>query len=102
MEHWRNSSGAYKVSNNGNIMVRMFRGSSLFFDLDKINFLKIDVESFTKDEGELPIIRDMRGLILKHKPMILVETGFIEDILEILTGYEVKEKCLDDYLLEYR
>lgn len=94
LKQWRNSSGAYKISDDGDIEVYMVRGSLLFSSLDKINFIKIDVEG-----SELPIIEDMKELIKEHKSMILIETGQIDKILEILTGYEIKEQCLNDYFI---
>jgi FkbM family methyltransferase len=94
LKQWRNTSGAYKIASDGDITTQMVRGSLLFSDLDKINFIKIDVEG-----SELPIIEDMRTLILEHKPMILIETGFIKEVLDILTGYKIKDQCLNDYLL---
>lgn len=47
----------------------MKRGSELFGKLEKIDFIKCDVEGY-----ELFILEDMKELIRKHKPAILLET----------------------------
>lgn len=94
MMHYKNSSGTYKINDNGQYFVSMIKGSDLFKGLDRIDFIKIDVEM-----SELPIIEDMKELIEKHKPIILIETGKIKEVLEI-TGYKIIEKFQNDYLLQ--
>ena len=94
LDCWRNTSGAYRISEKG-IVAQMVNGSKIFKHLDKINFIKIDVEG-----SELPIIEDMKDLILKHKPTILIETGVIDKVLEYLKGYKIKDTMFNDYLLE--
>lgn len=99
MEHWRNSSGAYKIADHDKGYLycqdaQMVKGSILFSTLSKINFIKIDVEG-----SELPIIEDMAELILKHHPTILIETGEIDKVLKFLTGYKIKESVNNDYLI---
>ena len=97
MEQWRNTSGAYRISDKGQSALnccQMVKGSVLFSSLPKINFIKIDVEG-----SELPIIEDMAELILKHKPIILIETGTIDKVLEHLPGYKVMDNCMNDYLM---
>jgi len=94
LTHWRNTSGAYKLSDTGNIAVEIKRGSKLFEYFSKINFIKIDVE-----ESELPIIKDMKELIEKHKPMILIETGFLREVLNLLPDYNILHSFQNEYLL---
>jgi len=94
MTQWRPTSGAYKINKDGYYWVHQVKGSELFQHLDKINFIKIDVEG-----SELPIIKDMAKLILKHKPMILIESGNIRKVLEYLKGYKIKDNVGCDYLL---
>jgi FkbM family methyltransferase len=94
MEQWRNTSGAYKIADKGEL-VWMRKGSDLFKHLSKLNFIKIDVEG-----SELPIIEDMRELILKHKPTILIETGRINKVLDFLPGYKIKDRCFNDWLIQ--
>jgi len=94
MTHWRNTSGAYSISNDGELFAQMIQGSLWFKDMDKMNFIKIDVEG-----SELPIIEDMAELILKHEPIILIETGTINKVLEYLPGYKVMDRCMNDYLI---
>lgn len=94
LTQWRNTSGAYKLAKNGEYKARMYRGSQLFAPIDRINFIKIDVEG-----SELPIIEDMAELILKHKPTILIETGKINKVLEFLPGYKIKDRMSNDYLI---
>lgn len=93
MEQWRDTDGAYRVSDKGQ-MATMVKGSWLFGDIDKLDFIKIDVE-----ESEVPIIKDMKELIEKHKPMILIETGFIREVLNLLPDYNVLHSFQNEYLL---
>ena len=94
MERWRNTSGAYRISKDGNLHIQMMQGSLWFNKIAKLNFIKIDVEG-----SELPIIEDMAGLILKHKPTILIETDKIAEVLSYLKGYEVIKQVSNDYLI---
>lgn len=48
----------------------MRRGSELFYDLDKLNFIKCDIEGF-----ETVVLPEMKSLINRFKPILLVETG---------------------------
>ena len=48
----------------------MRRGSQLFAGLERLDFIKCDVEGY-----ELPILTDMRPLLERHRPVVLVETG---------------------------
>lgn len=94
MEQWRNTSGAYRISDEGTIDGVMVSGNYYCENLPKINFIKIDVEG-----SELPIIEDMAELILKHKPTILIETGKINEVLSYLPGYKIKDRMSNDYLI---
>jgi FkbM family methyltransferase len=49
---------------------QMKRGSSLFASLPQIHFIKCDVEGY-----ETVILRDLRPLLEKHHPSILLESG---------------------------
>lgn len=48
----------------------MRRGSELFGPLERIDFIKCDVEGY-----ELHILEEMRPLLERHRPTALVETG---------------------------
>ncbi len=50
--------------------VQMRRGSELFARLERLDFIKCDVEGY-----ELPILRDLRPLIERFRPTVLIETG---------------------------
>lgn len=89
----------------------MRKGSELFADLTKIDFIKCDVEGY-----ETNIIPEMESLLKKHEPVMLIETRrenriIIRDFLSGLgyTGYvlengklhlstSLKEKEEDDIL----
>jgi len=48
----------------------MRRGSELFGALDRLDFIKCDVEGY-----ELRIMREMRPVLERHRPAVLIETG---------------------------
>ena len=48
----------------------MRRGSDLFADLDKLDYIKMDVEGY-----EIHILPEIKSVIEKHKPIIQVELG---------------------------
>lgn len=48
----------------------MRRGSRLFAECERVDFIKCDVEGY-----ELHILRDLRPLLERHHPQVLVETG---------------------------
>ncbi len=48
----------------------MRRGTELFASLARIDFIKCDIEGY-----ELHVMRQMRPLIEKHRPTVLIETG---------------------------
>ena len=49
---------------------RMRRGSELFGGLERIDFIKCDIEGY-----ETVVMREMRPLIERHRPTVLIETG---------------------------
>lgn len=48
----------------------MRRGSELFAECERVDFIKCDVEGY-----ELHVLRDLRPLLERHRPRVLVETG---------------------------
>lgn len=48
----------------------MRRGSELFGNLPRIDFIKCDIEGY-----ELTVMREMRSLLERHHPTVLIETG---------------------------
>ncbi len=48
----------------------MRRGSELFAKLDRVDFVKCDIEGY-----ELHVMRELRGLLERHRPTVLIETG---------------------------
>ena len=97
IEKWRDTNGAYRIADKGQ-PVNMRKGSELFKDLEKIDFIKIDVEGY-----EMNIIEDMIAILKKHKPKLLIETGS-KDVLDLLhsIGYKIIDKKHNDYLFEER
>lgn len=77
--------------------VQMRNPMSLFRDIKQFDFLKCDVEGY-----EIIIIPEMKDLIIKFKPMILIEFGTIESRNTLskffdeigYTAYYVKRKEL--------
>lgn len=49
---------------------RMRRGSELFAGLRRLDFIKCDIEGY-----ELAVMREMRPLLERHRPTVLIETG---------------------------
>ncbi len=65
----------------------MRRGSELFGDLERVDFIKVDVEGF-----EVVVIQEMEPLIRKHRPLLLVESRgekrkAILDFFDTIGGY---------------
>lgn len=50
--------------------VRMCRGSELFASLGRLDFVKCDVEGY-----ELHVMRELRPLLERFRPRVLIETG---------------------------
>lgn len=73
---------------------RMRRGSQLFAGLERIDFIKCDVEGY-----ELAVMRDLRPLLEKHLPTVLIETGGDNRprIIELFAsmGYRAYMLCRD-------
>lgn len=61
--------GLTRVGATGTFEATMRRGSLLFGGLDRLDFLKCDVEGF---EGE--VLPEMIGVIERHRPVLQVET----------------------------
>ena len=51
-------------------VAEMRRGSGLFGGLKRLDFIKCDVEGY-----ELHILREMRPVLERHRPTVLIETG---------------------------
>lgn len=51
-------------------VAEMRRGSGLFGGLERLDFIKCDVEGY-----ELHILREMRPVLERHRPTVLIETG---------------------------
>lgn len=49
---------------------QMRRGSELFGELGRIDFIKCDIEGY-----ELVVMTEMRPLLERHRPTVLIETG---------------------------
>ncbi|MDR2883035.1 MAG: FkbM family methyltransferase [Alistipes sp.] len=70
----------------------MRRGSELFAKLDRLDFVKCDVEGY---EGV--IIPEMEPVILKHHPIVLLETGGAQRrrMIELFRGWGYGGYVLD-------
>lgn len=66
---------------------QMRRGSELFAPLTRLDFIKCDIEGY-----ELVVMREMRPLLERFRPRVLIETGGANRprIIELFTelGYE--------------
>lgn len=51
-------------------VAEMRRGSELFGGLERLDFIKCDVEGY-----ELHVMREMRPVLERHRPTVLIETG---------------------------
>lgn len=74
----------------------MKKGSELFNDLEKLDFIKCDVEGY-----ETVIIPELKSILTKHKPIMLIETRrekrvFLLDFLSKIdyAGYVLEDKRL--------
>ena len=54
----------------GEFVAELRRGSGLFGGLERLDFIKCDVEGY-----ELHILREMRTVLERHRPTVLIETG---------------------------
>ncbi|MDR1671101.1 MAG: FkbM family methyltransferase [Alistipes sp.] len=64
--------------------VEMGRGSELFAGLDRLDFIKCDIEGY-----ESVVIPEMAPVIEQHRPIVLLETGgpARRDMIEIFRGW---------------
>ena len=70
----------------------MRRGSELFGGLTRVDFIKCDVEGY-----ELYIMRELRPLLERHLPTVLIETGGDNrrQIIELFTALGYRGMTLD-------
>lgn len=72
---------------------QMVRGSRLFADLERVDFIKCDIEGY-----ERVVIPELKPLIEKHHPTILIETDgpTRHDIIELFTEMGYRAYMLQD------
>ena len=70
----------------------MRRGSELFGDLERVDFIKCDIEGY-----ELHVMRELRPLLERHRPTVLIETGGENrpQIVELFTELGYRGMTLD-------
>ena len=61
---------ADRAAGTATFEAEMRRGSELFGGLERIDFIKCDIEGY-----ELCVMREMRPLLERHRPTVLIETG---------------------------
>ena len=66
---------------------QMRRGSELFGKLERLDFIKCDIEGY-----EVIVMREMRPLLERHRPTVLIETGGENrpQIIELFTELDYK------------
>lgn len=71
---------------------RMRRGSELFAGLRRLDFIKCDIEGY-----ELTVMREMRPLLERFRPTVLIETGGANrpEIIRLFTGLGYRGFTLD-------
>ena len=71
---------------------RMRRGSELFADLQRLDFIKCDIEGY-----ELTVMREMRPVLERFHPTVLIETGGDNrpEIIRLFTGLGYRGTTLD-------
>ena len=70
----------------------MKKGSQLFGQLEKLDFIKCDVEGY-----EVKVLTELEPVIVKHRPMLLIETRK-DNRKKLLRFFE--ERNFNGYLLE--
>ena len=63
-------SAAVREAGAATFEAEMRRGSELFGGLERIDFIKCDIEGY-----ELNVMRELRPLLERHRPTVLIETG---------------------------
>ena len=71
----------------------MRRGSRLFADLERVDFIKCDIEGY-----ERVVIPEMRAIIERHHPTVLIETDgdTRQEIIEMFTQMGYRAYMLED------
>ena len=71
---------------------QMRRGSELFGKLERLDFIKCDIEGY-----EVIVMREMRPLLERHRPTVLIETGGANrpQIVALFTGLGYTGYTLD-------
>lgn len=92
-------SGSHKIiDQNQEVDVtfnaEMKKGSELFKDLEKIDFIKCDIEGY-----EWIVLKEMESVIVKHRPSFLIETR--RENRRLLLQF-FKEKDFTSYILQDR
>ena len=67
LEHQLNDSGAAAAAE---FSAQMRRGSELFAGLERLDFVKCDIEGY-----EVVVLTELRPLLERFRPTVLVETG---------------------------
>lgn len=93
----------------------MKKGSELFDNLERLDFIKCDVEGY-----ETVIIPELKDILLKHKPVMLIETrrekrdflmdflfnngfhGYVLEGKKLYPATEIEEKLEDDILFVHQ
>ncbi|MDR2912463.1 MAG: FkbM family methyltransferase [Alistipes sp.] len=72
--------------------VEMRRGSELFAHLERLDFVKCDIEGY-----EAVVIPEMEAIIVKHLPIVLLETGGANrrPMIELFRGWGYAGYVLD-------
>ena len=72
---------------------QMRRGSELFGKLERLDFIKCDIEGY-----EVIVMREMRPLLERHRPTVLIETGGENrpQIIELFTELDYKGYTLEN------
>lgn len=75
----RNFVNDHHIAAQAEFMAEMRRGSELFASLTRLDFVKCDIEGY-----EVAVMYEMRPLLEKFRPTVLIETGG-ENRLRIIT-----------------